>query len=177
MESRKRTASETHYEYYLGIEADFLTASRYIEFSNDHRNVYSHFFSHMLTTAGAEFESVSKAVAVVDNVPEPQNISEIQNLYKEIESDVHSFKLRTLKGDLVIAPFSDWKDGKNLKWWKAYNNIKHSRHINAKDGSLFNAMHALGALHFVNIVLSSTEPQSRTSLYGKKSQLFVVDSP
>ena len=176
MESRTRTASESHSEYYLGIESDCESVARYVEFSDDHRKVYSHYFSHMLTTAGAEFESVSKAIAVAANKPEPKMIFEIRNLYIPIESYLKSCSLRLLKGDITITPFCDWEIGTSPIWWKAYNDIKHSRHTNAKSGSMFNALQALGALFFANLVLADTEHGYGIHFkYSHRTRLFYLN--
>ena len=157
MESRKRSASETHFEYYLGIESDCIKASRFVEFTNNHRDVHSHYFSQILTTASAEFESVSKAAAVSSRQNEPHSIANIHQVYGRIRKCMRSCELRTRKGDLVLRPFSSWQQDDSPRCWKAYNKIKHSRHLNATEGSMVNALLSLGALYFANLVLMSTE--------------------
>lgn len=175
MESRTRSATETHFEYYFGIESDCELAARYVDFTYAHKDVHSHFFSHILTTAGAEFESVSKAISVVIGEKKPNGIKQIRTLYSPIETQMKSCKLRLLKGDLEISPFKKWEIDSSPSWWKAYNDIKHSRHTHAQSGSLFNALLALGALYFANLVLANNDPEARHQAQkNHQTRLFLL---
>lgn len=157
MESVTRSAIEVHWEYYLGLEDDFLRSSRYVNFTKDQLGVHSHFFTQMLICAAAEFETVCKAIADEIDKPGVGDIADIKTMLVPILPNMSSCWLSILRGAIVLSPFSDWKEsGTQLGWWEGYQDVKHARHTRMESGSLRNALYALGGVYLANLVLFNT---------------------
>lgn len=178
METRKRSQSAIHWEYFIGLETDFLKSARYVDFTEAHRDVYSQFFTQMLVSAASEFESVSKAIAEISDFDHScKDMTGIEKLYRQKDAEFTTCWLQTLVGDHDIRPFADWASDAVLGWWGAYTNVKHKRHINMEFGSLHYALHAMGGLYLANMCLAYTEGgESESRTRNRPSGLFAVVS-
>lgn len=55
-------------------------------------------------------------------------------------------------GDLgTFSPFSTWESNEQLKWYEAYNHIKHNREKHFAEAKLFNAINAIMAYAIILI--------------------------
>lgn len=179
MESRKRSPSEVHWEYYLGLEEDFLKCARYIDLSNDHMDVFSQLFTQTLISGCAEFESVSKAIASCVGFRKISGIKDVRKIYSLKEVFLWDTQLRVLRGDIEVKPFADWPENESPSWWQAYNEVKHARHTSMQFGSMKNALYSLGGCFLANIILMNNESKilHNHALQGiRMSQLFKFKS-
>lgn len=54
------TASKLHWNYFVALERDLESVSRYIEFNSDNLNVYSIELAHLLFAASSEVDVLAK---------------------------------------------------------------------------------------------------------------------
>lgn len=55
---------------------------------------------------------------------------------------------------IELAPFAKTTKGKAPEWWSAHNKVKHDRMQEFPQGNLENALNALAALYYVNLILA-----------------------
>lgn len=155
-----RSAAETHWEYFLGLEDDLMRSSRYVDMVAAQRKVHSQFFTQIFITSCTEFEAVCKTVASEVGSRGLGGIADIKEFLSPIHKSLSQAETYLLRGGLRVKPFSEWaeEDGK-LRWWTEYGFIKHARHTKPKLGCLENALCAMSALFVVNLVLANTTNQ------------------
>tara|TARA_R110002111_G_scaffold94748_5_gene146838 strand:- start:377 stop:1012 length:636 start_codon:yes stop_codon:yes gene_type:complete len=157
MQHIERPAVALHWEYYIELEKDLLTASRYVNFTEDQLSVHSQFFTQILVCAATEFECVCKVIADKVEISNVGNIGSIKEMLSPIMPTLSQCQLELLRGSLRTRPFADWEEiGTPLCWWTSYNDTKHLRNRDVSPGSLRNAMYALGGLFIANLVLANT---------------------
>jgi hypothetical protein len=71
--------------------------------------------------------------------------------YKKLDSTHHlsSFQVRLPIWDgpeNPRSPFAEWKSGNSLPWYKAYNDVKHSRHVNFDQSNFRNMLDSMCGL-------------------------------
>jgi hypothetical protein len=168
-----------HWNYFLALERDFETVSRYIEFCPDNASTYSIELAHLLFSAASEVDTLAKCIcSVLDPNETPQNINDYRRIIKAgEESETYNLESptatpRTLKEEhkqrmselkvflprhnLECVPWENWKEGnldpKNQRpeWWRAYNQVKHQRNTHYNRATLSNAFQALAGLLVMN---------------------------
>jgi hypothetical protein len=185
-----------HWNYFLALEKDFETVSRYIEFCPDNANTYSIELAHLLFSAASEVDTLAKCIcSILDPTETPQNINEYRRIIKAGEDsetyclgpspqkpallkDEHKQRLSELKvylprHNLECIPWDNWKQDINPDWWRAYNEVKHQRNQHYNRATLSNAFHALAGLLVMNYFhcrfeLARTNLQGRYEYRGKR---------
>jgi hypothetical protein len=71
--------------------------------------------------------------------------------YKKLDPTHHlsSFQVRLPIWDgseNPRSPFAEWKSGNSLPWYKAYNDVKHSRHVNFDQSNFRNMLDSMCGL-------------------------------
>lgn len=142
---------------YRILEDDFVDFLNYITIDyylgKDREKIFSPKLSELLVRIGSQVDIFFRNWDIVQK----KNSGTIKkNLnfknYKQIESEIHisDEKVKILETDEVILPFEDWEN--TLKWWIAYNKVKHDGFVNKKDGNLLNVIESLAALFILNCI-------------------------
>lgn len=146
----KVSESNLHWNYFLALEKDMDTVSRFIEFFRNNFNVYSIELSHLLFAAASEIDVVAKALcAVVDPGRPAGNILDYRRILTEHVPELATEKVYISRYGLTLDPWSSWRKKKTIEnplWWRAYNQVKHERNEHFDQANLKNALNALGAL-------------------------------
>ena len=65
----------------------------------------------------------------------------------------HQIKIKEKR--ILLSPFDSSRNipnnSKTLFWWQAYDNLKHSRHLNKQDGNLKNTLYLLSSLYLLEM--------------------------
>lgn len=136
-----------HWNYFLAIEKDFETLSRYIEFTESNNQVFSIELARLLMSATQETDVVLKQICQLVN---PKGKAETINDYKEViinhipefigESiHIHRFGMSSM-------PWENWGGKSNPDWWQANNKIKHQRVTHFELANLKNKFNSIGGL-------------------------------
>ena len=135
---------------YIHMENRFLDTFRYVECCPDNKSSYSYEYSSLLRDAGSVFGSTMNTI--LQNVRGSGDEFDISH-YKEylctelenietIGAEMHiPFKMR------LVFPFQQWnEEGKKLKWWEAFSELKHGDFTKFQEGSLDNVVNSMASL-------------------------------
>ena len=132
---------------------DLKRLFEFIEPSDDNLKTYSHRTFELLLRAATEFETNCKRILEANGYSKSGNLN-ILDYYKiNSSSKLSEYKviLEIWRPDRKeIHPFANWNSGTHeLKWYKAYNNAKHDRHLNFSDASLHSVLEAIAGLFVI----------------------------
>lgn len=153
-----------YWQYFLSLETDLITTSRYIEFSGVNDNTvenndktFSTELLRIFLTACAECENILKIILAKENVSEntinSANLVKIQEIimgiptYSELRSQIITCEAYNLK----FTPWEAWNTSQNSpQWWKDHNTVKHGRangtNSNYHLANVFNTLSSVAAL-------------------------------
>jgi hypothetical protein len=96
----------------------------------------------------------------------------MEDLYKVAERELRlsDFQVHNSFLYTIFPPFSEWREGKVLTWWSAYNSVKHHRVRDFKLATLENCFNAMAGLYVVN--LYQEHKALMDALLSPESQLF-----
>jgi hypothetical protein len=164
------TEFRPHWNYFLALENDLESISRYIEFSPVNFNTFSIELAHLLLSAASEIDTVAKCVCkLIDPNSSPENINDYRKIIKAreaLESSrmrndssywLSSLQLYVPRYGLNLVPWDSWKNDQNPDWWNSYNKVKHERNRHFDKATLFNALHAVSALLALNYLYCRRE--------------------
>ena len=166
------------WNYYLMLEKKFIQTLNYVELSTDNGATYSLEYAGLIQLIGSELDSFFKTYCgfkqderktILDYYPK------VIEKFPSIRSQIVSVPL----GDMRIRPFGGWdgkKTGQSLKWWLAFDKIKHSRMENPKEASQRNVIHCLAALFLLEMdyLRQITEKNGEPNIPDEESSLFFL---
>ena len=142
--------------YSLLVE-DYLKICEFIEPADRNLDAYSHRIYELFLRVCTEFESVSKNILIsyqyakAISKPDELSIIDYNNLYSD--SSMLGSRLSANVGLLYwnggvkfVRPFGDWVSNSPLAWYRAYNEVKHSRETNFDKASFENLTLALSGV-------------------------------
>jgi hypothetical protein len=153
-----------YWQYFLSLETDLITTSRYIEFSgvnddnveNSNDRTFSTELLRIFLTACAECENILKILLAKENVSENINLTNILNIQKSMMdiSTYHKLPNRIITCEaynLKFTPWENWNTSQNSpQWWKDHNTVKHGRangtNSNYHLANVFNTLSSVAAL-------------------------------
>lgn len=153
-----------HWNYFLALENDLETLTRYIEFDRANFNVFSIELAHLLFAAASEVDVLAKRICEVVNPAAPRN--NIDNYRAVMLGCDKLSKLPTLeisipRYGLKVKPWVSWSKNENPAWWRNYNDVKHERNKHFHEATLENVLNAMGVqLAFNFCYLSVQFPDS-----------------
>lgn len=165
-----------HWNYYLALEKDLETLSRYIEFSNDNLSTYSIELTHILLSASSEVDVIMKQLCLILNsARRTHNINDYKSVIKDSIPLMINERISIDRFGLKFRPWDAWNGETNPNWWGSYNNVKHQRNIHFNEANLQNTINALGGLLIVVIYYYkyafSQEAKSEISFRDTTAQL------
>jgi hypothetical protein len=146
------TEFRPHWNYFLALESDLESISRYIEFCSDNLNTYSIALAHLLLAASSEVDAVAKCICkIIDPAANPDNIDKYRHIIKTAEQEqLTDLAVVIPRYNLEFIPWKMWADDKSPDWWVSYNKVKHERNVYFNRATLNNALHAVSALLVMN---------------------------
>jgi len=131
---------------------------RYVDCNPLNYDVFSYEYASILRDVGSVFGSImDRLVRKTGFLPadEDSNMGHYRKwLTKEIEN-IHLVSVGlSYPIQQRLSPFQLIKhENQSLRWWTAYNNVKHSDISMFKDGNLRNALNSLGAFAILYAVM------------------------
>jgi hypothetical protein len=136
-----------YWQYYIAIEQDLITASRFVEFAIQNRDTYSIEFTRILLAAASEVDVAGKELCVIaDPSSKPERISDYRTILSKNFPLLPYTQIYVPRYDLTMAPWISWKEEKTPEWWSSYNNVKHHRNVQFHEATLRNALKATAGL-------------------------------
>lgn len=156
---------EPHWNYFLAIERDLETLSRYVEFDARNFDCFSIEIARVLLAAGAETDVACKQVCrAADTSSTADNIDRYRCEMLRAFPHLPEFDVSIPRFGLSLSPWDEWKTGGGPpKWWTAYNKTKHERQSEYHRANLKNALNAVAGL-FVAILYLYSEKARRGDL-------------
>jgi hypothetical protein len=136
-----------HWSYFLSLEQDLATASRYVEFCTDNFATHSTEFTRLLLAACSEVDVVAKLVC--RKIAPSSNAKDINAYQREILSrspSFHGVEVLVPAHALRLFPWRSWGSGTNPTWWTEHNGVKHERDQYFKSANLENTLNATAGL-------------------------------
>jgi hypothetical protein len=145
--------------WYNDLENRFADFIRFIPLSSENQNTYLPMLAPLIVEAGSLIDTILKEEYV--NAPRPKKEIGIKDYAQHYEL-THGFsKVKSLvyhHPPTRLSPFKGWtnkKTGKynELKWWAAYNQIKHHRIEKYKLSTFRTALQTICALQQIIAIL------------------------
>lgn len=153
-----------YWQYFLSLETDLITTSRYIEFTgryvdnnNENKNNDETFSTELLRiffAACAECENIAKILAENNSQEKHINLPELGKIIIQ-NPKYHGLQNRTISCPAYSLDFTPWNtwNGTNEKglpespqWWKDHNDVKHGRETHYHKANLSNTLKSVAAL-------------------------------
>ena len=161
-----------YWNYFCSLCSKLEKTKQYIDHSNsNHMSVYSFEFQQIIILAAVEFENISKQLCLtIDSTFDTK--SDIIKITEKITSKYPKITETEIMTDYeILKPLKGWRISNNsnnnkslngLKWWEAYNKIKHKGFKNFNLATLENAINATASLLVLELYL----------MYNHIGQLF-----
>lgn len=145
---------------YGSIEQDFLRFMEYTPYCPSNRKIYSPKLTGMLLQIGGYVDSAFKEMAAFfDMVPNQiENIVDafavFETIYKLSKNNGGELIAKLDFGDKKMDPFKYFskKYYSAIKWWAAYNDVKHNYSLNYKKATIDNVLEGLAGAFLINVV-------------------------
>lgn len=161
-----------HWNFFLALEEDLETLSRYIDFSSNDE-VYSIEIARLFLNSCSEVDVILKQLCKAIN-PD-STASSINNYYNEIQKvfpQFFDFEVTIPRLGLTLTPWIDWKENNPSFWWQHHNKVKHHRHENFEKANLKNCLNSVAGLYVA--VLYLYQQQAETGELFQLPKLFNV---
>ena len=136
-----------HWNYFLSIEEDIKTISRYIEFTTANFDTYSIELARLLLTISSEVDVVSKQLCnLLDDTKIAKNINDYREIIKNHIPNIANEQVTIPHYGLTLKPWENWDSDISPDWWKNHNDVKHSRNDNFMKANLSNVLNAMSGL-------------------------------
>jgi hypothetical protein len=140
-----------HWNYFLALDRDLESVSRYVEFAPPNFEVYSLELAHLLFAAASEVDVVAKLICEqIGSSTGRYNIDRYREVLLPAIPSLPTTRVTVPRYGLTFHPWENWASETNPDWWRAYNNVKHERNAFFQQANLKNALNALGALSILN---------------------------
>ena len=153
------------WENYLIIEDEFIEAKKYLSFERDaNLDADSPFLQNEIVLLGSKVEMAMKKLISYrnpDRLFNPSNISDYRKILLVLFPDIELYGSNLLHTDSQIVPFEDWSKTK-LKWWEAYNGIKHG---SSRLPKLDHALKLLSAYQILLFLIHFEEEQDKDYVF------------
>jgi hypothetical protein len=148
------TLGKLHWNYFLALEQDLETVSRYVEFCEPNFAVFSIELAHLLFASASEIDVIAKLLCeLIDPEASRNNINEYKSVLTRNIPNLPGTVVFIPRYELSFRPWSRWSDGEesqNPIWWRSYNNVKHERDSHFNKATLQNVLNSMGALLILN---------------------------
>lgn len=136
---------------YHPIERRILDSLRYVELAPENGTTFSYEFGSIIRDIGSSFGSVLDKIVgnTFAKSSKTYDIRDYRKFLVEEVDDIDSIATRLATPFVrnLVLPFGEIKECKSrLRWWDAYNNLKHSEIDNLQDACLSNVVYGMASL-------------------------------
>lgn len=167
------------WRFYLMLEKRFLDTTQYVELNHENFRTFSLEYVNLLQSIGSELDVFMKVICGFKQ----SEIRDINDYYRKIVPKYKKIKAQKVIVNALnkpINPFNNWSSkcpAESLKWWHAYNLVKHGRIENFKLAKLENVLNALAALYLLEMYyLKDIVKEDEMDIPDRESELFALDN-
>jgi len=141
-----------HWRYFLALEKEFDNSLRFVEYTEQHKNVYSFEFARLLLLTCSELDTLFKIIC--QSLDPNSKADSISQYFEPISTkyDIFSEEVIIKRYSIEIKPFETWSTENSPTWWTSYNKVKHRRHEEFHQANLVNTLHSLAGLFVLNLI-------------------------
>lgn len=160
----------------MAVEAELVTCTRYVEFSEKNFSCYSNEFAKIILLAASEVDSIHRDIcAILAPSEKAGTISEYYPILTKEFPELCSCQVEISRYMIRVQPWRGWTDAQRPPWWsKGYNKLKHQRLAHLSSASLESALNAVAAqflalqlFHYVhNAEWVEIDLSLRSALFG-----------
>lgn len=173
--------TDIHWNYFLSLESDLLSLSRFIEFDEKNYECFSIENVRILMAAAAEVDVVCKQICQrIDLTSKANNINKYRDVILQVYQAIPQHKITIPRFGLKLTPWENWQSNDGVPfWWTAYNKVKHHRHTSYDHANLKNTINAVAGLFVMCLYLyedveSSCKTIGRTKLLKPSPSLLTA---
>ncbi|WP_371180703.1 hypothetical protein [Xanthomonas sacchari] len=142
---------DTHWNYFLALEEDFLRISRYVHFNVANNKAYSIEFARIILAAGSEVDVVAKALTKHVIGKDTENITKYRKALLPAYPEISKHTVSMDRFGMTVTPWENWGVDKSPEWWSSYNTVKHNRGRNFQEANLENTFRSVAGLFILLI--------------------------
>lgn len=135
---------------YLLIIKDIEELFEYVEPTDENKRTHSYRIHSIFLRVCIEVEANFRAILSENSYskkPDNYNMKDYQLVDYTHKLSDYVVKIPRWNGNYdVYKPFGRWKEGKNLKWYWYYNEVKHNMHENFRHANIKNLIEAASGL-------------------------------
>ena len=145
-----------HWNFFLSLEKDLETLSRYVEFCDSNFKCYSIEMARILLAASSEVDVIAKQLCrKIDINSRADNIIRYRNKIKSAYPNLPNFKVTIPRFGLKLTPWDKWNErnaGNAVPmWWTAYKKVKHQRDTDFHQANLKNVLNSVAGLFVITL--------------------------
>jgi len=144
--------SLAHWNYFLSLESDLVTITRYIEIDPMNFRTFSVELAKLFLASTSEVDVVLKLLCkCLKSNLNPRSIGQYRKIITEKMPQLIEEPVRIPRYSIEFDPWKKWRveKSKNPDWWKNYNYVKHHRDKYFAEANLENVLKSLSGLFVV----------------------------
>lgn len=143
--------SHSHWNYFLALESDLETLTRYIQPTGGNMGTFSIETARLLMSAASECDVVLKLLCKAHEADSrAKNINEYRDELSAQYPELPESQVRVPRFGLTFRPWESWADPQGVPiWWRDNNKVKHERSEHFHCASYKNVLNAMGALFMI----------------------------
>lgn len=166
--------SLNHWNYFLTIESDIDTISRFVEPCENNYQTYSQELARILIASASEIDVLLKGLCEkIEPTAKADNIGKYETIIRNNIPQLFNFKLQIPRWGLELTPWINWATNTPPLWWTACNKVKHHRNTEYNQANLKHTLNSVGALFIINLYFYRQQAEQAMLLPMQK--LFRVD--
>jgi hypothetical protein len=169
-----------HWNYFLAVESELLSCTRYVEFSHANFSCYSNEFAKLILLSASEVDSIwQELCARLNPSSKAGNITEYFPILLAQYPLITKCEIAIPRYQLTLCPWRDWTSQQRPEWWsKSYNKLKHERHAHLQNATLEATLNAVGAQFLALQLYHHAMTDEHVSVdFTMRSALFSTRAP
>jgi hypothetical protein len=131
-----------HWDYFLAIDSDLETVSRYVDFTEANLGTYSTELTRLYLAICSEVDVVARQLTKkIDPEAKAWDIKDYRSVIPARYAHFCEFPVAVPRLGSSLKPWKDWTAA-NPQWWSSYNAVKHHRDAHYPEANLGNVLHS-----------------------------------
>ena len=147
-----QSKSEGYWSYFLAIERDLETLSRYVQFTTENIATYSVEMARILLSAGSEADVLLRAICrKLYPAKKPASINAYFEIVSKHSPNILKFEATLPRWGIHVRPWETWEKGSPPDWWQSHNKVKHHREEHFHRANLLRTIESVAAVYVLNL--------------------------
>ena len=153
-----QSKSEGYWAYFLALERDLETLSRYVQFTTENISTYSVEMARILLAAGSEADVLLKAICKnFEPKTKRSSINAYFSIVEEYCPGMISFEIEMPRWGIHVRPWEAWAPESPPDWWQSHNKVKHHREEHFHRANLLRTIESVAGVYVANLYANPVE--------------------